>query len=114
MPFPTLDLCIPLEAQEDLSGRVFSSDSAGINRRVYEFDDPIARGYRFSVPELTEAQMLSVKTGVFDLVGFHGVFELTLPGEVSARKFRFEEFAPTKTAGNSYSLSLTMREALGV
>lgn len=113
MPYPSLDTCIASGAQTGVGGRVYASDGAQPSRRVNAFDDPAALVYRFTSERLSPAEALAIKAATFDLVGFHGVVEFTLPGEGSPRRWRFDEFAPTKNSGSDYSLSLTLREALG-
>lgn len=62
---------------------------------------------------LTAAEMLAIKDDTFALVGFHGLVEFTAPGDGAASLWRFEDFSPTKNSGNDYTLSVTLREALG-
>lgn len=114
MPYPSLDACIAMNAQDGRDGKAFASPANTPARRVAEFDDPAGRTYRFTVNILSESEVIAIKAATFDLVGYHAPVEFTVPGDGAATLWRFDEFAPTKTTGNSYSLTLTMRQALGL
>lgn len=113
MPLPVLDICVAFDGQERLSGRVESTDPSAPTRRVEVFDDPVARTVTVRSVHMSEAEVVAIKAATFDLVGYHGVFEWTKPGEVSPRLWCFDEFSPTKRTAQDCALALTLREALG-
>lgn len=113
MPYPSLDTCIPIGALSSFGGRVYASEQGQPSRRVKVFSDPVARVYETTSERLSEAEVLAIKAATFDLVGYSGIVEFTVPGEGSPRLWRFDRFAPTKNTATDYSLALTLREALG-